>query len=93
MMAGCAAESSKIKSYCIKWLSFIVLKTLSKDETSIFRNLEKLEIRIIKLISHLDFNQTCYDNKLLPTYTYIYLYIQMQINEIIFKISIRSLTV
>ena len=60
MMAGCAAESSKIKSYCIKCLSFIALKTLSKDETSIFRNLEKLEIRIIKLISHLDFNQTCY---------------------------------
>ena len=68
MMAGCAAENSRIKSYCIKWLSFIVLKTLSKDETSIFRNLEKLEIRIIKLISHLDFNQTCY------IYIYIYIY-------------------
>ena len=79
MMAGCAAESSRIKSYCIKWLSFIVLKTLSKDETSIFRNLEKLEVPIIKLISHLDFNQTCYDNKPLPTYTNIYIYIYIYI--------------
>ena len=73
MMAGCAAESSRIKSYCIKWLSFIVLKTLSKDETSIFQNLEKLEIRIIKLISHLDFNQTCY------IYIYVYIFVCIQL--------------
>ena len=87
MMAGCAAESSRIKSYFIKWLSFIVLKTLSKDQTSIFRSLEKLEIRIIKLFSRLDFNQTCYDNKLLLTYTNIYtcilvcIYIHDSLNE------------
>ena len=75
MMSGCPEESLKIKSNCIKWFSFIILKTLSKDETSIFRSLEKLETRIIKLISHLDFNQTCYNNKLLPTCTNIHIYI------------------
>ena len=72
MMTGCPVESLKIKSYCINWFSFIALKALSKDETTIFRSLEKLEIRIIKLISHLDFNKTCYDNKLLDKlYTFV----------------------
>ena len=43
------------------------LRNMLKDVD--VRKLEKLELKIIRLEGHLEFNQACIRNKLLPTYT------------------------
>ena len=73
-MAGCSAESLKIKKVFTHWLSLTSLKSLNPDDKSSFRKLERLETKLIKLKSHLQFNETCLINKLLPTYTNVKLH-------------------
>ena len=51
-----------------------------------FRSLEKVEKKIIETRLHLEFNQICLNENLLPVYTcinicmYVYIYMHMEIN-------------
>ena len=74
MMAGSSAESLTLKDAFTNWLSITALRHIPPDQKSVFRKLEKLELKIIRLEGHLEFNQACIRNKLLPTYTNIYIY-------------------
>ena len=58
----------------MKWLSLTILRTSSQQIKCDFRKLEKLKIKIVKLKSHLSFNETCKINQLLPTYTNVRLH-------------------
>ena len=69
MMAGSSAESLTLKDAFTNWLSITALRHIPPDQKSVFRKLEKLELKIIRLEGHLEFNQACIRNKLLPTYT------------------------
>ena len=63
-------------------MSFIAFKYYAENNKKIaFRIIEKLQNEIIKLKSHLQFNETCIINKLLPTYTNIYIYIYIYIQR------------
>ena len=73
-----------IRSVVIKWLSRTVLKTSSADIIRMFRELEKLQLKIVCLMSHRTFNETCLNNDLLPTYTNIYMYIYIYIQIYIY---------
>ena len=73
MMAGSSAESLTLKDAFTNWLSITALRHIPPDQKSVFRKLEKLELKIIRLEGHLEFNQACIRNKLLPTYTNIYI--------------------
>ena len=64
-----------VKRAVIKWLSRTVFKTSSNDVKRMFRDLEKLNLKLVSLESHRTFNETCINNDLLPTYTNIYIYI------------------
>ena len=55
--------------YFTKWYSKIVFKFLEENIKTKYRLLEKTSIRLITTRSHRDFNQTCYNNNLLPSYT------------------------
>ena len=70
-MAGSSAESLTLKDAFTNWLSITALRHIPPDQKSVFRKLEKLELKIIRLEGHLEFNQACIRNKLLPTYTKI----------------------
>ena len=72
MMADSSAESLTLKDAFTNWLSITALRHITPDQKSVFRTLEKLELKIIRLEGHLEFNQACIRNKLLPTYTNIY---------------------
>ena len=74
MMAGSSAESLTLKDAFTNWLSITALRHIPPDQKSVFRKLEKLELKIIRLEGHLEFNQACIRNKLLPTYTNINLH-------------------
>jgi len=69
---------SIVHKYIVKWLSFIILKNTNRDVLKLFRDLERIKIKLVKKRSHLVFNQTCLNNKLLPTYTNIYICICRQ---------------
>ena len=56
------------------WFSRIFLKVCDSPTLSLFRKIEKLSLKRINLVSHRRFNETCYNNKLLPKYTNINLY-------------------
>ena len=60
---------SSAKKFLIKWLSFTIVKFLTKDQKILFKSLEKENEKRIKLKSHLKFNECCLINKLLPKYT------------------------
>ena len=64
MMAGSSAESLTLKDAFTNWLSITALRHIPPDQKSVFRKLEKLELKIIRLEGHLEFNQA---------YIYIYM--------------------
>ena len=51
------------------------VKISSADVKRMFRELEKLHLKLVSLKSHRTFNETSLNNDLLPTYTNIYIYI------------------
>ena len=62
------------------WMSFVILRISSEAAKLKFREVEKVALKICFLNSHLSFNETCLNNKLLPTFTciiYIYIYIYL----------------
>ena len=48
-----------VKPAVIKWLSRTVFKTSSNDVKRMFRDLEKLNLKLVSLESHRTFNETC----------------------------------
>ena len=56
------------------WYSKIAFRFLSDENKKIFRQLEKVSLKIISAQSHLSFNETCLNNKLLPKYTNVHLH-------------------
>ena len=68
MMAVSSAESLTLKDAFTNWLSITALRHIPPDKKSVFRKLEKLELKIIRQEGHLEFNQAC-------VYIYIYIYI------------------
>ena len=59
------------------WMSFVILRISSAGTKFKFREVEKVALKICLLNSPLSFNETCLNNKLLPTFTYIYIYIHI----------------
>ena len=55
-------------------MSFTAFKYADNNEKIAFRKIEKLKKKIIKLKCHLQFNETCIINKMLPTYTNVNLH-------------------
>ena len=57
----------------IKVLSFwyfkILLRFLKRNKKTLYRNLERSTLKFEKNKSHAMFNETCYNNDILPTYT------------------------
>jgi len=51
------------------WLSLSILKTSPPSIKLKYREVEKIAIKLAKTESHLLFNETCLNNRLLPTYT------------------------
>ena len=74
-------QRSIIKKYATKWLSFTAFKYADNNEILAFRKIERLQNKIIKLKCHLQFNETCIINKMIPTYTNVYLHDDAARNE------------
>ena len=51
------------------WYSKIVLRFLTDNEKIIYRNLERKILKLEGDKSHLMFNETCYNNDILPIHT------------------------
>ena len=76
-------QSSIIKKYATNWMSFTAFKYADNNEKISFRKIERLQNKIIKLQfnCHLQFNETCIVNKMLPTYTNVNLHDDAARNE------------
>ena len=57
------------------WMSFVILRILSEGTKLKFREVEKSALKICLRNSHLSFDETCLNDKLLPTFTNIYVYV------------------
>ena len=71
---GCTVPKIDKKEYATKWMSFTAFKYADNNEILAFRKIERLQNKIIKLKCHLQFNETCIINKMLPTYTNVNLH-------------------
>jgi len=60
---------SIVTKILVKWLSLTILRSSNRPTLVLFRELERINIKLEKARSHLSFNETCLNNKLLPTYT------------------------
>ena len=67
------SESSPEK-FVSAWRSFGCLRIPSEGAKLKFREVEKVALKVCLLNSHLSFNATCLNNKLLPTFSNIYIY-------------------
>ena len=67
------SESSP-KKFFSAWMSFVILRICSEVAKLKFPEDEKVALKICLLNSHLSFNETYLNNKLLPTFTNIYIY-------------------
>ena len=54
--------------------NYIFKRFLTNNEKIIYRNLERSTLKLERSKSYLMFNETCYINDILPTYTNIKLY-------------------
>ena len=62
-------------------MSFTAFKYADNNEKISFKKIERLQNKIIKLKCHLQFNETCIVNKMLPTYTNVNLHDDAARNE------------
>ena len=62
-------------------MSFTAFIYADNNEKIAFRKIERLQNKIIKLKCHLQFNDTCIINKMLPTYTNVNLHDEAARNE------------
>ena len=58
-------------------LSRNILNLCSEFTKELYRKLEKCLLKLTANSSHLSFNETCLNNRLLPIFTNIYIYINM----------------
>ena len=65
-------SESLVNKNIIKWYSYTAFKYSNNEVRSAFKILEKINEKMIKIKSHLEFNNCCIINRLLPTYTNIY---------------------
>ena len=56
------------------WLSKVILRTLTPETKSKFREVERTSIKLIEVSSHQLFNRCCLNNNLLPAYTNVTLH-------------------
>ena len=63
--------------FLAKCLSTVILKTSSSEVILCFRKYEKTCVKLATAKSHRMFNETCRNNKLLPTYTRICMHVYM----------------
>ena len=54
-----------------KWLSKIILKRPTASHLQLYRALERASVKLVNARSHLLFNETCYNNNLLPQFTHV----------------------
>ena len=57
----------------VKWISKVILKISSPNTIHSFRVLERNSTKLLKVLAHRLFNETCLNNSLLPTYTNMYM--------------------
>jgi len=74
IMENCITPKARLnildnRYYFTQWFSLIILKICNSDELHKYRELERIKLKIVRNRSHLCFNETCINNKLLPTYT------------------------
>ena len=67
----------KVRKFLIRWFSSTILRHSPRNIILKFRQIEKLLNKIVHLKGHLSFNETCFNNALLPVYTNIYIYISL----------------
>ena len=53
------------------WYSQVLLRLLKDNEKKLYRNLECRTLKLERNKSHLMFNETCYDDDILPKFTSI----------------------
>ena len=63
-----------LRSFITKWLSRVILKNASENERKLFRNCEKLQMKLVNVEQHRKFNNECIQHDLLPIYTNIRLH-------------------
>ena len=63
---------NKHKKLLTLWLSKIILKILNTQQIQKFRTLEKEMTKLTTTQAHRLFNETCINNKVMPSYTNIY---------------------
>ena len=64
----------KLRRVFTHWLSTVILRLITPECLTLFRKLERCSIKLVKVSAHLRFNETCLNNRLLPTYTNIQLH-------------------
>jgi len=64
----------KYRHFISRWFSFSILRSSTRDILAEFRVLERLILKVVRSQSHLNFNETCINNNLLPTYTNVKLH-------------------
>ena len=66
-----------VSIFLLQWYSFIAWKFMNSNAKAKFRDVEKIEKKLVTLKLHLQFNEICLKENLLPVYTnqYIYIYI------------------
>ena len=55
--------------FLIQWYSFIAWKFMNNNAKAKFRDVEKIEKKLVTLKLHLQFNEICLKENLLPVYT------------------------
>ena len=63
-----------IKKYIILWLTRCILKILKNEEKTLFRNIERNKMKLIKAEEHIKFNEQCLQHNLFPIFTNIKLH-------------------
>jgi len=58
-----------MKFFLLTWLSRVVFNCLEKQKKIKFRKIENIKKKIIKIESHLNFNEICINENLFPIYT------------------------
>ena len=67
-----------VSIFLLQWYSFIAWKFMNSNAKAKFREVEKIEKKLVTLKLHLQFNEICLKENLLLVYTnliYIYIYI------------------
>ena len=62
-----------------------IFNFLTDEQINVFRNIEKINKKVVSLTYSIIFNETCLRERLLPTYTNIYIYMHICALKIIYN--------